>query len=174
MAKVDLAATMKQAQESGALGAGSFKLNDGPNRVRIVQGFLPHTSTFTDQSGKTTQNFKWLTRVIDRRDGKIKVFFLGHTIYKQLVAFQQDTESGTDFDELPMPYDINISATGAGTMLAKYTVVPSQRRTPLTPEELESLSDQDSLENLQDSLHKKRPAISTAPNDLDPVGELPA
>lgn len=167
MAKVDLAATMKQAQESGALGTGSFKLKEGPNRVRIVQGFLPHTSEFTDPSGKSTQTFKWLTRILDRRDGsKVKVFFLGHTIYKQLVAFQQDSESGTDFDELPMPYDININATGAGTMLAKYTVVPSQRRTSLTNDEETAVASEDSLEDLQEALYKKK----GAPAPSGPVG----
>ena len=171
--KIDLAATMRQAQESGVLGTGSFKLKEGPNRVRIVQGFVPHTSEFTDPSGKTTQTFKWLTRVIDRRDGKIKVFFLGHTIYQQLVAFQQDSESGTDFDELPMPYDININAIGAGTMLAKYTVVPSQKRTPLTTDESSMLADQDSLEDLQDALYKKKPPVAVPTHDFD-SDELPA
>lgn len=158
MSKVNLAETMKHAQESGALGTGSFKLKDGANRVRIVQGFLPHSSEFTDPSGKKTTTFKWLTRVLDRRDGKVKVFFLGHTIYKQLVAFQQDSESGTDFDELPMPYDININATGAGTMLAKYTVVPSQKRVPLTAAEEDLIREEDSLEDVQEALYKKKGA----------------
>lgn len=162
MAKVDLAATMRQAQESGVLGTGSFKLKEGPNRVRVVQGFLPHTSEFTDQAGKTTTTFKWLTRVIDRRDNKVKVFFLGHTIYKQLVAFQQDSESGTDFDELPMPYDINISAVGAGTKLAKYTVIPG-KRSALTPAEQAAAAAEDSLEELQEALYKKKPIAPTTP-----------
>ena len=158
---------MKQAQESGALGSSSFKLQNDANRIRIVQGFLPHTSEFTDDKGKTTTNFKWLTRVIDRRDGKVKVFFLGHTIYKQLVALQQDSESGTEFDELPMPYDININAVGAGTLLAKYTVIPG-KRTPLTLAEEAMVGEQDPLEDLQQALNKKKPVAPTGPVPFDP------
>ena len=166
MSKVDLAANMKQAQKEGKLGTSTtYKLQEGTNRVRIVDGFLPHNSDF---NGKPT--FKWLTRVIDRRDGKVKAFFMGHTVYKQLVAFQQDTESGTNFDELPMPYDININATGAGTMEARYTVVASRNSSPLTAQEKEAVAAEDSLDALQDALRSKKPAAvaTDTPPPLDP------
>lgn len=172
MAKVDLAATMRQAQESGALGTSSFKLVNGTNRVRVVQGFLPHQSEFTDAAGKSSTTFKWLTRVIDRRTGKVLTFFMGHTIFKQIVAFQQDTESGTDFDQVPLPYDININATGAGTMLAKYTVVPG-KRSELTLDEQFLVSAEDSLEELQEALHKKKPLAPSTPVRHD-EDDLPA
>lgn len=170
MGKVNLSANLEAAKDAGLVGGGSFKLKEGDNRVRIVQGFLPHDSEFTDAKGVTKSTFKWLTRVLDRRDGKIKVFFMGHTIYKQLVEFQQDSESGTDFDEVPMPYDINIKAVGAGTMLAKYTVIPG-KRSPLSLAESAMLSDEEALEDTQEALRKKQPPRTTVHFDPD---EIPA
>lgn len=166
---VNLASNMEKAEREGKLSTGStFKLKEGPNRMRIVQGFLAHNSSF---NGKPT--FKWLTRVIDRRDGKVKAFFMGHTIYKQLVAFQQDSESGTDFDELPMPYDINVNAVGAGTMEAKYTVVASRQSVPLTLAEEAAVGSEDSLEDLQEALLKKSPTVPTTPVMHDDDSEVP-
>lgn len=169
--KIDLAATMEKAEKEGMLSTSStFKLKEGDNRVRVVDGFLPHNSEFTGKDGKTTKNFKWLTRVIDRRDGKVKAFFMGHTIYKQLVAFQKDTVSGTNFDELPMPYDINISAVGAGTMEVKYTVVASRNSTPLSLAEQAMIGAEDSLEELRDALNKKKPQAPSGPVHHDIEG----
>jgi hypothetical protein len=56
--------------------------------------------------------FKWLCYVLDRRDAKVKPFFMPHTIYKIIEGFQQNPEYA--FDEVPMPYDITIVAKGAG------------------------------------------------------------
>lgn len=162
--KVDLSATMKQAQKEGKLGGSStFKFEEGRNSMRVVDGFLPHNDTF-----KGKPNFKWLTRIIDRRDGKVKAFFMGHTVYKQLVALQQDPEYA--FDELPMPYDINVNAENAGTKEAKYTVIAARLSTPLTPEEAVAVAEQDSLEKLQEALYKKKSGAAEAETvpDFDP------
>lgn len=141
---------MKQAQKDGLLGGGStFKFEEGANRMRVVDGFLPHNDTFNGQ-----KNFKWLTRIIDRRDGKVKIFFMGHTVYKQLAALQADPEYA--FEELPLPFDINVNAENAGTMEAKYTVIPARKSTPLTGSEEELVSGQDPLEEVQEALYKKK------------------
>lgn len=154
---IDLAANMDQAQKEGKLGTGStFKFKEGPNRMRIVDGFLPHNDVF---AGKPT--FKWLTRIIDRRDGTVKLFFMGHTVYKQLAALQQDKESGTDFTELPMPYDINVNAVGAGTMEAKYTVIAARQSTPLTRAEEDAIDKEDALEKVQEAIRAKKDAAPT-------------
>jgi hypothetical protein len=39
------------------------------------------------------------------------------------------------FEEVPMPYNINIQTENAGKKEAKYTVIPSPKRIPLTEEE---------------------------------------
>ena len=166
MTKVDLAATMKQAQKDGKLGGGSvFKFEEGANRMRIVDGFLPHNDTYL---GKP--NFKWLTRIIDRRDGKIKAFFMGHTVYKQLLALQQDPEYA--FDELPLPFDININAENAGTIDAKYSVIPARQSTPISEAEKALIDDQGDLADFQEALFAKKGKPTQTVPDFDPE-EIP-
>lgn len=158
--KVDLAATMKQAEDDGKLSSGAtLKLVNGENRMRVVQGFLAHEDSYKGQ-----RNFKWLVRVIDRKDGKVKTFFMPHVIYKVLVAFQQNPEYS--FDEIPMPYDISVNAENAGTKEAKYSVIASRKNTPITDEEFAMVREQDSLEDLQKALYAKK---GTAPAPIGTV-----
>jgi hypothetical protein len=51
--------------------------------------------------------------VIDRTDGKFKLFFMPNTIYKQIEALQENPDY--EFTDVPMPYDITINAKGAGS-----------------------------------------------------------
>ena len=71
--KYDMTAALKQAEKDGKVSSGStFKFEEGPNRLRIVEGFLPHNDEYKGQP-----TFKWLARIIDRRDGQIKLWFMG-------------------------------------------------------------------------------------------------
>lgn len=150
MGKVDYAATIKAAEKDGHLGEGGgyFKIQEGPNRVRLLEEALPHPGSY-----KGTPNFKWFTRVLDRADGKVKVWFMPHTIMKLVRDLQQSDDYG--FDEVPMPYDITLNAKNAGTKEVEYSVVPARKNTPLTQEELALIDALKPLKEVQAAIRAK-------------------
>jgi hypothetical protein len=101
--------------------------------VRVASQLRPLPGTY---QGKPT--FKWLCYILDRRDGKVKPYFMPHTIAKALDALQGDPDYA--FDDMPMPYDINIKTKNAGTKEVEYNVIPALPK-PLTEAELTEISD---------------------------------
>ena len=149
MATVDFGARMKDAEKAGLVGGGDYlKLREGANRFRLLTEGLAHDGEY---QGK--KNFKWLCLVIDRADGKVKPFFMAHTIYKQIVALQQSDDYA--FRDVPMPYDLTVHADGAGTKEVKYTVMPARKETPLTAAEQQQLDAHKSVAEVKAALDEK-------------------
>lgn len=149
MAKVDFAANRRQAEDAGQISSGnSYKLKEGQNRIRLMSLCLAHPGEF-----KGTKTFKWLCYVLDRRDQKVKPFFMAHTIYKAIEALQSEPDYA--FVEVPMPYDLTITAKGAGTKEVEYSVIPARKETPLTPEEELKLEEMKPLADLQAAIKAK-------------------
>jgi hypothetical protein len=148
---VDFAKNRKEAEETGQIGgsAETFKVKDGSNRIRLMSECLAHPG---DYKGKPT--FKWLCYVIDRRDGKVKVYFMPHTIYKQIEALQVSEEYL--FTTVPMPYDITINVEKAGTIDVEYSVMPARKETALTNTELNDFDAVTPLRELQKKLKEKK------------------
>lgn len=164
---VDFGAALRKAEDEGLVGKGDYlKLREGDNKFRLMSECLPHANEFQGQ-----RNFKWLCYVIDRRDGKIKPFFMAHTIYKQIVALQTNDEYA--FNDVPMPYDLTINAIGAGTKEVKYTLMPARRNTDVTGEEMRQFDALKPLKELQAKLkEKQKPAVVDSPHgdsDFDPA-----
>jgi hypothetical protein len=161
---VDFGAALKKAEEEGLTGggAGFFKIREGDNRIRLCSECLPHQGTF---QGK--KNFKWLCYVLDRKDGQIKPMFMANTIYKQIVALQQNPDY--EFVDVPMPYDLTINAKGAGTVDVVYTVVPARKNTELTTTELTALNAAKPLADIKQALKDKqaKQAAEQPPPDDD-------
>lgn len=147
---VDFGKRLKEAEEAGLVGGSDFlKLREGDNRFRLMTECLPHEDTY-----KGEKNFKWLCYVVDRRDGKLKPFFMPHRIYKQIVALQQSEDYS--FEDVPMPYDLTIQAKGAGTKDVAYTLLPARRESPVTADERHALHTAKSLTELQAALREKK------------------
>jgi len=144
------ASNRRKAEDTGEVpGKGDYlKLKDGDNKMRVCTHGQPHRSVF-----KGAPNFKWIFNVIDRKDGKVKPFFMAHTIYKAIEALQDSEEYG--FKDVPMPYDINVRAKGAGTKEVEYTVIPARKEAPLTAGELDDLSRQQTPRALHEKLKEK-------------------
>lgn len=124
---------IKKAEAEYGLGKGEyFKLQEGDNKLRILSSFEPHQSVY---NGKP--NFKFVAWILDRRDGKIKPFFMSKTIAEYIGALQDNPDY--TFDDFPMPYDITINAKGAGTKEVVYTVLAARNNTALTTEENNAL-----------------------------------
>lgn len=159
-------AARKEAEQSGLLTDSTrLKLKEGDNRIRLMSPCLPHEGEY---QGK--KNFKWLCYVIDRIDGKVKVFFMPHTIYKRIEALQMNPDY--QFDSLPMPYDLTIHAAGAGTKEVEYSLMPARKETPVTAVEYQDLADQKPLKELQAVLKEKqgKPAAHVRDEDVQTRG----
>jgi hypothetical protein len=164
VAKVDFAAGRKAAEASGAISGGDYyKFKEGDNRIRLMTECLPHQGEY-----KGTKNFKWLCYVLDRRDGKIKTFFMPHTVYKSIEALQVSDDYA--FVEVPMPYDITIHAKKAGTKEVEYSLIPARRETPLTDDELAELDGMKPIKDVQKALKEKqvKGEASGDPNEPPP------
>lgn len=149
---VDFTKAIKEAEAAGHIQGGSgdyFKLKEGDNRIRLLTMCLPHPNTY-----KGEKRFQWLCYILDRKDGRVKPYFMQHTIYKQIAALQISEDY--QFASVPMPYDITIHAVGAGTKEVKYTMIPARRETPLTAEELALLKAAKPLADLQKALNEKK------------------
>lgn len=160
---VDFAARMKDAEKAGMLSSGDYlKLKAGANRFRLMSECLPHEGEFQGR-----KNFKWLCYVLDRVDGKVKPFFMPHTIYKQIVEFQRSEEYA--FDDVPMPYDLTITADAkVGTKEVKYTLTPARKNTELTADEMALLDQAKPLSDLKKALDEKKGKPSNGHDDDGP------
>lgn len=169
---VDFGAERKEAEDKGLLGGGGFyKYREGANRIRLMSPCLAHTSTF---DGK--KNFKWLCYILDRRDGAIKPHFMPHTVYKQIEALQLNPDYA--FSEVPMPYDLTVSAKGAGTKDVEYTLIPARHETKLTAAEEAAYDEAKPLAEIKKALEEKEakkpaqaPASSVPHIEHEPVTE---
>lgn len=149
---VSFADRRKEAEKAGLLGSGDYlKLKEGANRMRLMSECLPHAGEY--QGRKT---FKWLCYVVDRVDGKVKPFFMPHTIYKQIESLQVSEDYA--FADVPMPYDLTINAKGAGTKEVEYAVVPARKNTNITPGEMDDFDKCKPLKELQAALNDKKGA----------------
>jgi hypothetical protein len=112
------------------LGSGEkFKVKEGKNAIRILSEPRMVQSNFQGQI-----NTKFVAWVLDRADGKIKLYYMPKTILEAVSAYEDDEQFG--FPGLPMPYDITINAKNAGTKEVAYTVMPG-KAVALTVAELE-------------------------------------
>jgi hypothetical protein len=147
--------------------SGSFKVKDGQNKIRICSILHPYKSSY-----KGTPTLKFVCWVIDRSDGEIKPYFAPYTVFKALVAYQEEEDyTWTDF---PMPRDVSINAKNAGTKEVEYTVICGAKEFPLTEKEEEALEKKGSIEEFIDKLKEKQAAkveeeIEDEPSGLDTI-----
>jgi len=155
------------AEEAKKADSGSYlKLKEGNNVVRLVTEFLLYESSF---QGKPTRKFVGF--VIDRADGAIKPAFLAKTIIDAIADLQLSGADEYGFEGVPMPYDINIKATNAGTKEVIYSVIPAKAAKPLTEEELKAAGAVDVVEFIT-QLRQEQGAPEQAQAAQKPLSEM--
>lgn len=93
------------------------------------------------------EQFAYVCNVIDRADGKVKLFDVKKTVYNQILKFARNADYGNPAEE-DKGYDIiiNRERTGNQPQNVKYTCMPARNNSPLTDEEKElTLYDLDSI-----------------------------
>lgn len=143
--------SVKENDTSNYKKSDYFKFQEGKNTILVLTepvhfrqafnvGIVYHGCDYNDIASS-----KYLTYVKDMKDGQIKLMEMSHTIAKSVVALGEGAR--TKFDTFPMPYVLEITATGAGKATVKYTIVAGVDET-LTKEEVEELSLLDDCEDI--------------------------
>lgn len=80
--------------------------------------------------------FAYVCNVIDRTDGKVKIFDLRSTIYKQIVDYATNPDYGNPADDVS-GYDITIKKekTGPLPQNVKYSVIPARSNSAISEAE---------------------------------------
>lgn len=146
-----LDAQMKQYGAGGQ--SDKYEFVRGANRLRILNFPAILATHFIGGKGGTAvicvgieegcqhhkdddknPSLKLVTYVIDRKDGKIKLAELPLSVRYALKDLQDDEDYS--FDDFPMPYDVKITSDPDNTdPKAKYRLVGSPNRVPLTADE---------------------------------------
>ena len=153
---------IKQAERDGAVSGGAFKPQEGANRLRIVDGPLRDEVEF-----KEGKKVRWFVLIIDRADGIVKTWSMPHSIAKMIRDLQQSEDYG--FERTPLPYDVTLTAKGAGTIDVEYSVMPAKKETPLTDEELVAIALKGNLADLHRRLNANRRAKPVADDSEIPT-----
>jgi hypothetical protein len=143
----------KDIQSSKTAG-DYFKFEDGINQVRVVSEPEMQEQHFIESENKgyvcpgrqngckycaqgMKSKVRFLTYIIDRKDkaefatGKVKLAFLPWSVVSSIREYQEDPEYA--FNDTPN-YDFRIKKEGQ-KLNTKYTVIPGQMRSELTPDE---------------------------------------
>lgn len=169
--KYNFGQELEQAEKQFDIGAkDTFKFKEGENRIRVLSPGKPlathrvsakefHTCYGADNGcpyhteENERPNVKFVMWVLDRSDGKVKLAYMPYTIMKYLRDFQNNPEY--EFFDLPMPYDVIIKATKAGTKDVDYSVIAARSNVELGKEELEEYGKKKDVADLIESWKAK-------------------
>jgi len=148
MEKFNFGEKAREVEKEHGVGGEYFKIKEGDNIVRVLSGYEVIASHFIGTGerrpvcfgkdkgcpfhgeGDEPAGIKCVFWVIDRADDKIKIAEMPYSFASALKDLQEAPE--TSFEEVPMPYDVNLKAINAGTKEVEYEV------TALKPKELAS------------------------------------
>lgn len=168
----------KSEHTSGS--SGWFKMKEGKNQFRILtepeimfenygKGICYHQCGF---EGTT----KYLARILDRADNKVKLYKIPFGIFKQIATWETDED--LEFKGFPMPYDVKINAKNAGSKEVEYTVMPSPKVISVDQETLNFITKQspvkDVIAKMQEKNIEKHKADGTWQKEQDRLQALKA
>ena len=125
-------------------GGDWFKFKEGDNKLRIIcepaklQKKFIRGIAYPNCGFEHETTIKFLTYVYDYSDNKIKLFKLSYGVMNQIVDFMIDPEYA--FEQFPMPYDITVKATNAGTKEVKYTIIPARANSEMPTDVAEEIA----------------------------------
>jgi hypothetical protein len=159
----------KQDKEENAKAKSEwYKFQDGDNRVRILETPVKFAESYDPKLGYLQLwhecgikgSIKYLTRAwLYKKDkdgnevGELVLTKLSFKLMDAIVGLMEDQDYA--FESFPMPYNINVKTTGAGTTDVNYNIVPSPKLTDVPAEALEALKDQTPLADIIEKMKEK-------------------
>lgn len=153
---------LERVEKEEGLGKGDrWKPKEGDNFVRILTMPQHAKSTFQEQDGSRSVAHKFACYLLDRDDlengvAKVKLAFLPYTIFKSIADFEDS--KFYPFDDYPMPYDLNVKATGAGKKTVEYTVMANPERTPISEREMAAWKEAKPIEDIVEKVNARQEA----------------
>lgn len=155
---MSLAEDIKRAEEEArkeghAEGGAFFKFQEGDNRFRILT-----KPVMVFKAGKDlgyaicytgcgyTGRPRFICYVLDRKDERVKLAEFPATVGNTIAGYETDEDYA--FTSFPMPYDIKVSAAGAGTKDVEYTITPGRANTEVSEHALAELSKKETVASL--------------------------
>lgn len=161
MTKFNISNAIAKADKEFGLESGAYlKIKEGNNKIRLLSETVGYESYY-----KGNRNVKFICWVLDYVDGKVKLYFMPFKILKSIEALQIATDDYR-FDEVPMPYDITINATNAGTKEVNYSVLPARANSPIEKQVLDDLNGKASI---ADVIIKLKENDATNPDKQPPT-----
>ncbi len=145
-----------------------FKFQDGDNKVRILETPVKFFEKYDQKLGYLQLwhdcgiqgSPKYLTRAwLYKKDkdgnetGELVLTKLSFKLMEAIVGLMTDEDYS--FSDFPMPYNINVKTTGAGTTDVNYNIVPAPKHTDVPAEALEAMKDQNKLEDILEKMKDK-------------------
>jgi hypothetical protein len=169
---------LKKTEAEHGLGGDYFKPQNGNNLIRAIsEGIYRESEYKNPQTGISKVTKKFVMFIIDRKDNKVKPYFAPYAVYKQIADLEEDPFFA--FSGMPMPYDINVKVTDAGTMNVVYNVQASPNKVELTGAEIEAAKEKGSIldyvkgldknDTKQGSVHGPADVVADAFSDGSPV-----
>lgn len=150
----------KQAQEQGIANKGGdwFKFEEGDNVFRVLEEpeliFEKYKVGICYTECNYQGSAKFITHVLDKKDGKIKVAKIPYKIGTAIASYQEDEDYA--FESFPMDYDIKVHSKNAGTKEVEYTVTPRPKREAISSEIKEELSKMKTIKEIVEKMKEKK------------------
>ena len=167
----------KEVAEQYSIGNGElFEILEGDNIVRVLSGYsvvarhwqgirednpicfgedkgCPFHEKLEDSELKYPLRIRCIFWLLDRRDEKIKLAFMPYKFASLIAKLQKDKE--WEFENVPMPYDVNFTAQGANTKEVEYSLLPMTSRKKLSNETIGELALKKSVLDIAASMKQR-------------------
>jgi len=131
----------KNSELNGS-GGGYFKFKEGANKLRILSEPDVYFADFVKGICYTDCGFqgspKGLAYVLDYADNQIKLMRIPYGVTEYIASLEENEDYS--FNGFPMPFDIVVTAEGAGTKEVKYSVTPRPVRSEVSQEVIQELN----------------------------------
>lgn len=157
---------------SAKKGTDYFKIKEGANKLRILSSPVACYQAYQNGGGyKYSWDYiengskRYNCYVIDLEDNKLKWWAMPKSCALQVQALAKDPD--TPFTSFPMPYDVKITAQGAGSKEVVYMVLPG-KESPISEEILTELAGKTRIQEiLENRIMKQSSAELEITTDYD-------
>ena len=154
----------REAGHASQGGGDWFKFQEGENTFRVLEEPEMMFEKFGKGICYTDCGYegstKFLTYILDRSDGKIKLAKLPYKIGNAIASYESDEDYA--FEGFPMDYDIKVNAKGAGTKEVDYTVTPRPKRESVDSDTAKKLLDLNRVTDVIEKMKEKKKAEHVA------------
>lgn len=158
----------KKEKEENAKSGDWYKLKDGDNKFRIISEPVKFFEMY-DQQLKYLQLWhdcglkgslkylSWCWLYSKKEDGsddnKLVLIKLPYSVMEQIYGYMTNEEYG--FSDFPMPYDITVKVSNAGTTDVSYMVQPARQNSEIAPEILAEVGKQTNIADILEKMKEK-------------------